>query len=352
MNVSNPVNLILLGSGKVGRALVRQILSAQEALSIRGIHFQFSALADSTAAVCGHPLPTDVVQQVLEIKQNGQSLRTISGSLPLDQITHYFTPQTIVIDTSAAKKTLIHQALEKGCRLAFANKNSHSAPWAEAEPFFNPQQVKYEATVGAGLPVIRTLRGLVDTGDEITHIAGVMSGTLGYLCSQLEARVPYSQAVRQAFELGYTEPDPRDDLSGFDVARKALILARTAGWPLEMEHLTVEAFYAPDLAALSVPEFMQALPRLDSHYAEKVCNAAAEKKVLRYMAQITPQGGSIGLTAVEKSSALGALNGPGNFISFTSKRYAEIPLVISGPGAGIEVTAAGVFNDLLDLVAC
>ncbi len=350
MNAKTCVDVIILGSGKVGRALVRQIEATRESLSSSGVEIQFIALTDSRAAVCGSPLTPEMVQQVLETKESGKSINSIAGSIPLEALPQSFSPKTIVIDTSAAKKTLIDQALENGCKLIFANKNSHSAPWETAQPYFNQNQVKYESTVGAGLPVIRSLQGLVNTGDKITHIAGVMSGTLGYLCSQLEAGVSYSQAVKQAYDLGYTEPDPRDDLSGFDVARKALILGRTAGWPLEMEQLSVDAFYDPAMANLSVAAFMESLPQLDAQYAEMVDKAAQTGKVLRYMAQVTPSGGTVGLTAVEKNSALGALNGPGNFISFTSSRYAEVPLVISGPGAGIEVTAAGVFNDLLDFI--
>ncbi len=178
-----------------------------------------------------------------------------------------------------------------------------------------------------------------------------MSGTLGFLCSQLESGLTYSQAVTKAFELGYTEPDPRDDLSGFDVARKAIILARTAGWPLEISDLKVEAFYPTELANLSVPQFMETLPTLNAMYQEKVQQAAVSGQVLRYLAEITPLGGTVGLTNVPKNSPLGALNGPGNYFSFTSKRYADHPLIISGPGAGLEVTAAGVFSDLIDLLS-
>ncbi len=345
-----PTNLVLIGVGKVGRAVIRQIEAASERLKELNLVVQFTALADSQAILSGNPLSAETIQHGLAIKERGLSFSTLTGSTPLAQLSQWFSPQTIVIDTSAASGNHCRQARQLGCRLIFANKNSHSAAWHEAQSFFDQSQVKYEATVGAGLPVIRSLQSLINTGDEITRIEGVMSGTLGYLCSQLEAGVPYSQAVSQASQLGYTEPDPRDDLSGFDVARKALILARTAGWPLEMSDLTVEAFYPTELAHLSVPQFMEALPSLDTAYREKVQRAARSEQVLRYRAEITPHGSRVALTAVPKNSPLGALTGPANYFSFTSQRYAEHPLIISGPGAGVEVTAAGVFSDLIDLL--
>ncbi len=348
---SQTANIILLGVGKVGRVLIRQIESASDNLKKQGFSMQFIALADSQAAVCGKPLSKEMIERVLTAKETGSSLASLPNSTSLEQLTEFFNPETIVIDTTASKHTVIKEALNHGSYLVFANKNKHSAAWVEAKPFFNQSRVKYESTVGAGLPVIRTLQSLINTKDEVHRIQGVMSGTLGYLCSQLEAGLTYSQAVKQAYDLGYTEPDPRDDLSGFDVARKALILARTAGWPLEMSDLTVEAFYPAELSSLSISQFMDALPSLDVLYQEKVQQAALSGQVLRYLAEITPQGGMVGLTSVPKNSPLGALSGPGNYFSFTSKRYEDHPLIISGPGAGLEVTAAGVFSDLIDLLS-
>ncbi|MBE0688172.1 MAG: hypothetical protein IH585_19425 [Anaerolineaceae bacterium] len=241
-------------------------------------------------------------------------------------------------------------ALQNGCKLVFANKNAHSAPWPQAASLFNQPDIRYESTVGAGLPVIATLRSMINSGDQITRIEGVMSGTLGYLCSRLEASESYSQAVKQAYEAGYTEPDPRDDLSGFDVLRKALILARTAGWPLEESDFTVEPFYDDRLVGMPVSEFFNLTSLLDETYAQRVEEATQEGRVLRYLATITPQGRRIGFQTVEQSSQLGALQGPGNYFAIYSRRYNQIPMVIAGPGAGIEVTANGVLNDIIALL--
>ena len=191
---------------------------------------------------------------------------------------------------------------------------------------------------------------MLATGDQITRIDGVMSGTLGFICSQLEAGLTYSQAINEAFSAGFTEPDPRDDLSGFDVARKALILARTAGWPLEQKDLQVDPFFDTSMTQIDLEYFFQKMSSLDSSYQKRVEEARLEGKVLRYIATITPQSAKVGLKAVEKESSLGALNGPGNYFAFYSQRYQTIPLVISGPGAGIAVTAAGVFGDILELI--
>jgi homoserine dehydrogenase len=234
--------------------------------------------------------------------------------------------------------------------VVYANKNALSAPLAQAAGLYGKEQVAYEATVGAGLPVIQTLRALIATGDTVTRIEGVMSGTLGFLCSQLENGVCYSEAVQQAFDAGYTEPDPRDDLSGFDVARKTLILGRTAGWLLEKEQLKVEALYQSELANIPVKDFFEQMTNMDAEFSAKIAIARKNGKVLRYLASVTKDGGTVGLQPVKKSSALGALIGPGNYFAFYTRRYPEIPLVITGPGAGVAVTASGVFSDILNLI--
>jgi homoserine dehydrogenase len=240
-------------------------------------------------------------------------------------------------------------AMEAECGVVLANKIPLAADWNAAKTFFAYPDLRYECTVGAGLPVIDTLQYLLDTGDRVTRIEGCLSGTLGYLCAELEKGVAYSAAVAQAKELGYTEPDPRDDLSGKDVARKALILARTASWPLGESDLAIEALYSDALTNISIEEFMVATPSLDGEYAARIEEAKATGKVLRYVAQVGPEGGSVGLAAVERDGPLGALRGPANYIALHTERYNEVPLVISGPGAGREVTAAGVMGDIIKL---
>lgn len=342
MNIG--IQIVVFGLGKVGREVVRQI---QE----RSLPIVFTGMVDSKACVVGFPFSNSQIESVLNRKLAGGSLKDIPESKPLSAMLDVFRSDTIIVDTSAARNLDWTLALQKGCSLVFANKNALAAAWNQSSVLYNQPGIRYESTVGAGLPVIASLRSQVASGDRINRIEGVMSGTLGYLCSQLEAGVSYSQAVKQAFDAGYTEPDPRDDLSGFDVLRKALILARTAGWALEESDFTVEPLYDERLVGMPVSEFFNLAHILDETYAQRVEQAAQEGRVLRYLATITPQGGKIGLQAVDRNSAIGALQGPGNHFAFYSQRYNQIPLVIAGPGAGIEVTANGVLNDIIALLS-
>jgi homoserine dehydrogenase len=335
--------IILIGLGKVGHEVIRQLDDCALPLEV-------CALADSTAYVAGDPLDTQLINSAIHAKALGESLASLPNAQPLKDLSDHFNKGTIIVDTSAARGIDWGNAIKNECKLVFANKNAHAAPWAQASILYNQPGIRYESTVGAGLPVIASLRSQVVSGDRITCIEGVMSGTLGYLCSQLEAGVSYSQAIKQAFDAGYTEPDPRDDLSGFDVLRKALILARTAGWHLEERDFTIEPLYDERLVGMPVAEFFNLTPLLDETYAQRIEKATREGRVLRYLATITSKGGKIGLQAVERSSQVGALQGPGNYFAIYSQRYNKIPLAIAGPGAGIEVTANGVLNDIIALL--
>jgi homoserine dehydrogenase len=257
----------------------------------------------------------------------------------------------ILVDLTASPKTgdILEAALNAGGGVVLANKIPIASPWEQARELLQHPYIRYEATVGAGLPVIDTLQYLVNTGDEFTLIEGCLSGTLGYLCTELEKGTPYSKVVANARAAGFTEPDPRDDLSGKDVARKALILARTAGWTLEESDLTVEALYPESLADMDVEAFMQAVHIVNDDFSSRVHMAVEDGKVLRYIARVTAQGGTVGLRAVPREGALGALRGPDNYVAFHTERYHSIPLSLSGPGAGPEVTAAGVLGDIIKL---
>lgn len=337
--MENFTRIVVLGSGKVGRAFIRQARNLRVPLA-------FTALADRSGFLMGHPLSDEEIENALQIKESGQSLSTMSTIQPLQDINRVYLPGTIVVDTSADRNLDLSPALTFGCKLVFANKNRHSAVWADAKPYFS-DAVGYEATVGAGLPVISTLRSLLASGDVITRITGVMSGTLGFLCSLLEDGKTYSEAINLANAAGYTEPDPRDDLSGFDVARKALILARTCGWPHEASSQSVEKLYDEGLARLSAVDFFTYMSRMDRVFSEWVRSASLDGKVLRYVADITAHGSQVGLQRVDERSPLGSLRGPDNYYAIYSQRYQEHPLVIAGPGAGVEVTAAGVLTDVL-----
>lgn len=353
MSELRSIPVILLGLGNVGSTLLHQILETrQEVARRRGVRLTPIALADVSGLIADpNGLSEEILRAALQTVSQGRFLEALGDIQPLANVTSLLRPGVLLADLTASPKTMptLYAALEANSGLVLANKIPLAAPWDEARPLFEYPALRYEVTVGAGLPVIATLHYLLDTGDQVIAIEGCLSGTLGYLCAELERGVPYSQAVKQARALGYTEPNPRDDLSGKDVARKALILARTAGWTLEEHDLSVEPLYPSTLENVSAEEFMQALPALDEAYAARFQQARTEGKTLRYVAQVGPQGGKVGLVAVPQDTPLGALRGPANFISLRTRRYDEVPLVISGPGAGRAVTAAGVLWDLIEL---
>lgn len=345
--------IIFLGLGTVGQALLRQILANREALTRRaGLRLVPVGLADISGVLLeDNGLSEDKLRSALKIVADGHLLDTLPDIHTLEEVSEATRAGSILVDLTASTKTdlTIRASLTEGCGVVLANKIPLSGPWTEAESLFQNNLVRYEVTVGAGLPVITTLRYLLDTGDRVTAIEGCLSGTLGYLCDQLMRGVPFSDALSRALSLGYTEPDPRVDLSGQDVARKMLILARTAGWPLEITDLSVRALYPESMLDLSIDEFMSSTQTLDDEYAERTNQALGEGGVLRYVARVDPEGGEVGLTTVPRDSALGALSGPANYIALHTVRYTEEPLVISGPGAGPEVTAAGVLGDIINL---
>ena len=209
----------------------------------------------------------------------------------------------------------------------------------------------HEATVGAGLPVIDTLRKLIEAGDRVTAIEGCPSGTLGFLFGQLGRGQTFSSALHQAIAAGYTEPDPRVDLSGLDVARKALILARIIGVRGDLASVRVESLVPDPLAHVSRDEFLSRASELDETWRQRVESARARGSVLRYRARVTRRTVRVGLAEVPVTNPLSLLHGTDNQFSFKTARYHAQPLVITGPGAGPAVTAAGVYNDLLRLVA-
>jgi homoserine dehydrogenase len=347
------VPLILMGIGNIGGTLLQQILDTREILAERsGIKLEIVALADISGVVVDNAgLPDNALNAALAASQARGVLASRLPVEPLESISSAVQKGAILADLTASPNTgaLLEKALDSGCGAVLANKIPLAGAWEEAFKLLSQPFLRYEATVGAGLPVIDTLQYLVNTGDTFTLIEGCLSGTLGFLCSELEKGLLYSEVVANARAAGYTEPDPRDDLSGKDVARKALILARTAGWRLEESDLTIEALYPALLADMDVESFMQQVNVLDAEFAKRIQSAEAQGKVLRYVAHVTSDGGTVGLRAVSREGALGALRGPDNYVAFHTQRYCTIPLGLSGPGAGPAVTAAGVLGDIIKL---
>jgi bifunctional aspartokinase / homoserine dehydrogenase 1 len=270
-------------------------------------------------------------------------------------IAGYALTRPVLVDLTADDTApALEQALTRGMDLVLANKRPladrrsvSDALWQTARA--RGRRILHEATVGAGLPIIDTYHKLVESGDRVERIEGLLSGTLGYVLSEVSAGVPFSQAVRSAMKKGFTEPDPRDDLSGLDVARKALILARLLGYPGELRRNSVESLVPKWARSISLKEFLERLEEIDPVWKRRMETAAAEGAVLRYVALVTPARIAVGVRSVSTTSPFAGIKGSDNQLVFTTARYKTNPLVITGPGAGAEVTAAGVLNDILRL---
>ncbi len=266
-------------------------------------------------------------------------------------------PHAVIIDCTASADVAARYGgwLRRGIHVITPNKKALSDSYAYykelmADSKQGSAHYLYETTVGAALPVITTLRDLVDTGDSIHTIEGIFSGTLAYLFNVYDGSVPFSEIVRAAKESGYTEPDPRDDLSGMDVARKLTILARENNIPLEIGEFPVENLVPENLREVSVDEFLDRLSEIDADLQQRFEKARGANRRLRYVARLSADGeASVGLVEVDAVHPFANINLTDNIVQFQTARYSANPLVIQGPGAGPEVTAGGVFGDLLRL---
>ena len=277
-----PKPVILLGLGSVGRSLLRQVLE-QRSLHREeyDLRIEFLALSDSRGAVVGPPggFTDRLLAELLQLKEEEQSLASHplggAGASLAGIVDAVGRPGTVVVDCTASDETVdaLFRALDRGFQVVLANKKPLTVQQRVYERISRDRsasrrlrtlgRARWETTVGAGLPVIATLERLVSSGDEVARIAGSFSGTLGYVMTGLEEGRAFSETVAEAYRLGYTEPDPRDDLGGVDVARKALILARGMGWRMEMEEVQVRSLYPQRMAGLRVADFLAQLPSLD-----------------------------------------------------------------------------------------
>ncbi|NJN66758.1 MAG: homoserine dehydrogenase [Chloroflexaceae bacterium] len=352
--MTQEIGIIQIGTGGVGGELVRQVMAQQTALEQRyGFRLGYLALVERSGIIStGQMLDQETVSAALTAMKTRQDFAALRGGHPPGDWKQ-FLPATpcIVADITAADGMGPHlaQAVEMGHRVVLANKRPLTSGLDLFATLTANRATRYEVTVGAGLPIIDPLQRLLDSGDSLIRIEAAMSGTLGYLCGAIEEGTPLSEAVCTARSKGWTEPDPRDDLSGADVARKALILARTCGLPWTMDDIPCEPWFPPELAEISVEAFMQRVGSLDDPYAQRVTAARSRKTVLRYVASVEPEGASVGLRELPPDHPLAGLRGPDNMFVFTTARYSDpVPrLVVRGPGAGIEVTAAGAFGDIV-----
>jgi aspartokinase/homoserine dehydrogenase 1 len=355
--------LTLLGFGQIGRELARQLVAQQKHLRAElGLDVQVIAVADRSGIKIEETGFTPAaLARFAKQKASGARLFDRTSPLKLEQLQSMMREELwmlpshrpILVDlTSEETAPLLQEALERGFHVVLANKKPLAVPQIEYDRLMQTArerglELRYEATAGAGLPVLDTLAKLQESGDRVETILGCFSGTLGFIMTALEEGANFSSAVRRAWQLGYTEPDPRDDLSGLDVARKALILARSLGRRFELSDIRIEPLFGPESDDPDPARFVDNLARLDGAFAERVARARREGNVLRYVATITSRAIRVGIEAVPAASPLGSLRGTANQVVIHSRRYKTNPLVVTGPGAGAAVTAAGVLNDIV-----
>ena len=346
----------IIGPGTVGRVLLEQIASQSARLQrdfkldlrVRGI------MSSKQMILAEKGVSLEGWQRELAASGTPANLAAFVEHVGADYLPHH-----VIIDCTASGEVAKHypEWLAAGIHIVTPNKKANSA----AMSFYRGMQLArreggahylYEATVGAGLPVIQTVRDLRETGDVINSIEGIFSGTLAYLFNVYDGSREFSDIVRDAKQRGYTEPDPRDDLSGMDVARKLIILGREMGVTLEMADVKVESLVPSGLEEGSIDEFLARLPQHDGRMRARFEAAQARGKVLRYVGRITAEGeATVGVAELDAKHAFANIALTDNVVRFATSRYNNNPLIVQGPGAGPEVTAGGIFADLLRLSA-
>jgi aspartokinase/homoserine dehydrogenase 1 len=349
------ISIGIIGPGNVGRTLIGQVAVQQERLRReRNIDLRVRAIATSGKMLL-NDRAIDLGNCASELERHGQPLDWARFT---QQVRAEHLPHAVVIDCTSSEDVAGRylEWLSAGVHVVTPNKKAPSGPLAYYDQLEEVRRrhntrFLYETTVGAALPIIGTLRDLRETGDEIRSIEGIFSGTLAYLFNVYDGTRPFSAILRQARDAGYTEPDPRDDLSGMDVARKLIILAREMGMRLELRDITVESLIPPGLDQGSSERFLDAMAGHDQRMRQRWEQAGQAGQVLRYVGRLDRASGAatVRLESLPRAHPFASINLTDNIVRFVSARYSENPLVIQGPGAGPAVTAAGVFADLLRL---
>ncbi|MBZ4420595.1 bifunctional aspartate kinase/homoserine dehydrogenase I [Myxococcus sp. RHSTA-1-4] len=348
------VELLLAGVGSVGGELLRQVRQQAPKLRAHGVDLRVCAIANSRhCVVASEGVPLEGWKERLDAGGDGPAMDTFR-----DWARAKRPGRPIFVDcTSSEDVALAYPSLmEAGLHVVTANKKANAGRWSHWRALRetasrHQRRFLYETNVGAALPVIDTLKNMLRTGDRVLRIEGILSGSLSFILGLVEEGVPLSKAVGTAMERRFTEPDPRDDLHGTDVARKVLILARELGRTDELEGVALDSLLPRDFDASGpLDDFLARLPQVDAAFQRRVDAHRKEGKVLRYVGSVTPEGCSVGLVPVPLEHPLAAVKGGENALSFLSERYSPTPMVIRGYGAGAAVTASGVLADVLRLV--
>jgi aspartokinase/homoserine dehydrogenase 1 len=346
----------IVGPGTVGRVLIAQLASQSGRLRDKfKVDLRVRGILDSKRM-----LLSDTGINLARWREEFDARAVPADFAKFVEHVHVpYLPHTVMIDCTANEGVGRRYSdwLAHGIHVVTPNKKANSSEYSYYRGLHEARRQSgahylYETTVGAGLPVIQTLRDLRDTGDDIVSIEGIFSGTLAYLFNIYDGRTPFSDIVKDARARGYTEPDPRDDLSGMDVARKLIILGREMGLELELSDVKVQSLVPAGLEKGSIDDFLAKLPGFDANMRGHLDSARARGKVLRYVGRITADGkATVGLSELDTKHAFANIALTDNVVRFETRRYCDNPLIVQGPGAGPEVTAGGVFADVLRLAA-
>ena len=351
------VNLFQIGTGLIGGTLLEQIEKHRNVLAEKDkIRINIPGLANVDSMVfSSHGLDPVKTKNILNKGQPAGNIEKLDLKKFIDMMISYNLPNACFCDCTASEAVAASygRILEAGIPIVTPNKKANSGKLNYYNKIINYSRQRripylYETTVCAGLPLISTLRDLYLCGDKVRKIEGVLSGTLSFIFNNFDGKKPFSALVREAKEKGYTEPDPRDDLNAMDTARKALILARECGLSLEFKDVKIEPILPPAcLKAKTIEAFFTELQKYDAVIEKRRYDAAQKGLTLRYIALIEGGKASLKFSAEPKDSPFNILSGSDNMVVITTERYSKLPMVIKGPGAGAQVTAGGIFADIV-----
>jgi aspartokinase/homoserine dehydrogenase 1 len=347
------LNLFICGTGTVGDSLIKQICGQQKKLmQERGLKLNVVGIANGHQALFNREgIELSNYRALLDEKGGASSSQIIR-----DEVVGMNIFNSVFVDctANASVAELYKDFLTNNISVVAANKiaaSSSYANYSELKQIARKRGVKFlfETNVGAGLPIIKTMNDLINSGDKILKIEAVLSGTLNFIFNKISGEIPFSQTIRMAKEEGYSEPDPRIDLSGKDVIRKLVILAREAGYSLEQEDVEKHLFVPNGFFEGSSEDFWKNIPSLDDDFEARRKQLEEQHKHWRFVAKLENGKGSVSLQEVDKNHPFYNLEGSNNIILLTTERYNEYPMMIQGYGAGAGVTAAGVFADIIGI---
>lgn len=348
----NVLNLFICGVGTVGNKLIEQIKSQYEELKVnRRLKLNVVGIANSSHAIFNrNGIDLDSYQELLKNSDtcNNQQLRKKVVGMNIFN--------SVFVDCTASKEVALtyQEFLEHNISVIAANKIAASSDYdsyikLKKTALARGVKFRFETNVGAGLPIIGTINDLCNSGDKILQIEAVLSGTLNFIFNELSGSIPFSEAVKRAKEQGYSEPDPRIDLSGTDVVRKLVILTREAGYKVEFDDVKKQLFIPESFFNGTLEEFWNNLPQLDADFEMRRKKLESEGKRWRFVAKMEYGRTSVSLQEVEKGHPFYNLEGSNNIVMLTTERYKEYPMLIQGYGAGASVTAAGVFANIMSI---